>query len=585
MAIEREITPDVSLFGKLGARSRAFPMVVTELVDNSLDSWIALPKPKKKGKKLLVEISAKVGKDAWFVIKDNAGGMDQQGLIDALTVAKSSKGEDGRFIGHFGLGLKSAAMYIGSKFRVFTAHHDKPKVVHFVEFDRVKFEKSNDWKLKFDQMSADEAAKIGVYFPDGHGTEIQVRNERYSPGSKGSILNRLRRVFGPRLAKNPKLKIDFEDFDDVMNITFNEENVLAAGPFYEVWNNSARKIEDETADFLKRVKKDPNALRDVGTENLKGDQEESAIIPSRIKWFEDIPGVTKIPEKVINGRKVWGRIGILDRGMAHNNKYGFDLVKNGRIIEENVLDKDLKDREIGLMASNHNARIAGQLFLDDWTTDHQKTSFLKDSDDWNKLTEYVSEHTKKLLRISSLIQNPNKYFKENLKIEDANAPAAIAEKKFEDKIPDIEKGVQKAVRSSAVKNALSTIEKTRSAVVEKSRTATPAEKKKEESKKQESESTTKLMFTRPHIKYARKGEDTAMVFTKVVKEKTGNILEITLNRDHPFLAMRESAELNAIGEFLAIDHFASYIVTNKDLNHDDFVRLRDELLKELSLKK
>lgn len=190
-----------------------------------------------------------------------------------------------------------------------------------------------------------------------------------------------------------------------------------------------------------------------------------------------------------------------------------------------------------------------------------------------------------IMHFSSLIQNPNKYFKENLKIEDSNAPDAIAEKKFEDKIPDIEKGVQKAVRSSAVKSALSTIEKTRSAVVEKSKSATPAEKKKEESKKPESESTTKLMFTRPHIKYARKGEDTAMVFTKVVKERTGNILEITLNRDHPFLAMRESAELNAIGEFLAIDYFASYIVNNKELNHDDFIRLRDELLKELSLKK
>lgn len=573
MAKTYGITPDVSLFGKLGARSRAFPMVVTELVDNSLDSWIALPSKFKKSGHLEVDITAKVGKSAWFIIKDNAGGMNMEQLVSALTVAKSEKTEDSRFIGHFGLGLKSAAMYIGARFRIFTLHYDDPKTVNYVEFDREKFEASGKWELKFESMDVKDAAKLDVVFGDGHGTEIQIRNDRYSPASKGSILNRLSRVFGPRLPKNPKVK-NTDEFPSDMTITFNEEKVFAAGPFYEYWNNSAKKVEEAAEDFKRRLKKDKSVLRDLTTDDIKGEQTEAAIIPTKIRWYEEIPGILKIPEIKINGKTVHGRVGILDRGMAHQNKYGFDLVKNGRVIEDSVLDKDIRSREIGLVASNHNARIAGQLFLDDWKTDHQKTSFLKDTDDWNKLTEHVAKYTKSLLAISSNLQNPNKMFRD---VEpDENAPEVIADKKFEEKIPTIEKGVQKAVRSGALKATLTDIEKTKdaSAIQEKKR------------KQEPQESTTTLIHTKPHIKYSRKGEDSAMVTTKVVKERTGNTLEITLNRDHPFLAQRESHELSAIGEFIAVDYFATYVVKSKEqLNHDDFLKLRDELLRELYLKK
>jgi hypothetical protein len=51
-----DVTPDPTLFGKLGARSKALPNVVTELVDNSLDSWILMPDRLKKGKTLEVRI-------------------------------------------------------------------------------------------------------------------------------------------------------------------------------------------------------------------------------------------------------------------------------------------------------------------------------------------------------------------------------------------------------------------------------------------------------------------------------------------------------------------------------------------------
>lgn len=584
-----KITPDLSLFAKLGARSRAFPMVITELVDNSLDSWVSLPGAKTRGKRLTIEITASEAKDAWFVIKDNAGGMTQKELVAAMTVAKSSKTGDSRFIGTFGFGLKSAAMYIGGVFKIFSVSHTSPKVVNFVEFDREKFAKQKEWVLDFHQMSVDDAAKIGVHFKDGHGTVFHIRNDRYRSANKKGILRRLQRTFAPRLDKNPKLKIKLDEFKQDMRILFNDEAVVAAGPFYEPWNNSATAVQERADDFYAALRKSPNDPERFEqarkTDFIKGKdpQQNAAVIPSRVKWYEPILGVTEIPlvsiadpRKEKQPRKVWGRIGILDRGMAHNNEYGFDLIKNGRVIEEFVLDKDLKNREIGLVASNHNARIVGELYLDEWDTDHQKLSFLKDSEQWEKLTEFVAKQVKPFLAVSSNLQHPGELLKSKLELKnDDNTPELIADKRFADNIPTIKKDVQKAIRSSSVKDALVSLERARE-----------SEPRPKKPSPKETASTTKLLFTTPEISFTRKKESGPLVLTKVRKERSNDILEITLNRDHPFLAHRESAELNAIGELLAIDYYASYVLSNKDaLTHEDFIKLRDSLLRELSPRK
>lgn len=595
---KKAITPDLTLFEKLGARSRAFPMVITELVDNSLDSWILLPENKKKNKKLKIEITASEAKNAWFVIKDNAGGMTEDQLIESMTVAKSQKTGDSRFIGTFGLGLKSAAMYIGGVFHIYSLSWKNPKVVNYVEFDKQKFVKGDKWELDFKSMSVDAAAKLGITFRDGHGTIIQIKNDRYRHANKPGIIRRLRRTFAPRLMKNPRLKTKFPEYNEDLSLFFNDEPITAAGTFYEYWNNSVKDVETRYNALLADAKKSKGKpdfhakmdalkktdyIKSITPENEK-EKNEPAVIPTKIKWITDIPGVTLIPEASISDpkkekspKKVWGRIGILDRGMAHSNEYGFDLIKNGRVIEEFVLDKNISNRDIGLVASNHNARIVGQLFLDDWDTDHQKLSFLKDSDQWQNLTEYVAKQVKPFLSVSSDMQHPAEPIRDLFKLgRDENSPEAIAEKKFSDNIPNMKKGLQKAIRSDNVKDTLNKLENDRKKELEKPKKVVPTK----------AASTSKLLFTKPEIEFLRKGEQGPLVVTKVKHEQSGDILEIGLNRDHPFLKMRESAELNAIGEFLAIDYYASYVLSNKEsLTHEDFIKLRDTLLKELNLRK
>jgi len=83
------------------------------------------------------------------------------------------------------------------------------------------------------------------------------------------------------------------------------------------------------------------------------------------------------------------------------------------------------------------------------------------------------------------------------------------------------------------------------------------------------------------IELVRDGEKSPMVSYKLKKEQGKPILEISLNRDHPFLSKRESIELKPIGEFLALDTYATFVLSNReDLTHEDFLNFRDTLLRE-----
>ena len=595
MSTIRSVTPDPSLFHKLGARSRALPLVVTELIDNSLDSWTEMPKSKKEGKELTVEISAGEQKDGLFIIKDNAGGMTQDELIHAMTVAYSKKTNQKKLIGSFGFGLKSAAMYIGSKFSIYTVSYKDPKTVNFVEFDKEKFMKKqgdDQWKLEFKQLSMKEANLQKVFFPYEHGTQITIKNERYRSANQKGIIKKLSRTFAARIQEGEDNSYNKDKMNIELSLGGRVFKIKPSGSFYSKWNKSLEEVNDhikKQREVLKKIqnqnqnkleKDQINLLKDAkDTGFLKSNEsnqsdpvkQEAVVIPKKINWLIEIPGIKKIERQKIKGSEkyVSGRIGILDRGMGHNNHYGFDLFKYGRLIEEHVLDKSYKNKEIGLRASVHNARIAGQLFLDDWDTDHQKVSFLKDSDDWFNLIEFVEKEVKDFLKVSSALQNPNKIILEEYQIN-SNTPQVVAEKKFKRNIETIEKKTRKAIKSSAFKSILKEID-----------TKKDAEEEIKVKNKQKIQTNTKLLSFTPRLEIRSHGIDSPMFKVNHSKKDGKPYLKVILNRDHPFLEDRESAELNTIGDFLIHDCYASFILKNKpNLTHEDFLELRGALLRE-----
>lgn len=534
---KHKIVPDVSLFEKLGARSRAFPMVTTELVDNSLDSWLLMPESLKKNKNLKIDITARTAKGSWFIIRDNAGGMTESELAAALTVAKSSKDKT-KVLGSFGFGLKSAAMYIGPRFKIFTRSHKDPKKVYYLYFDKTKFGKADKWEIDIDALTLNEAAKADVHFGDGHGTEIWIENERFKSALEKGIVNRLRKTFAPRLPVKDQVQTGKYHASSSMDLVFNGKPLYAFGPFYEKWVKPTLPVDEKG----------------------KGGQDFPAL-DIRHKTVE-------IPEIKINGKSVWGRAGIIDRGMGHNNQYGFDLIKHFRVVELHAMDKK-DEKRIGFAGGNHYARVVGQLFLDGWNTDHQKTEFMTDDDDWEKVTDHVAKYVKELNKISSDLQHPNK--------GKENAASKLAESKAREDAPDINKGVQRAVRSGSLKKVLVAIESRREA--EKKKTSGVVQPV---AKPAPVISNSKLLATKPVTDFERVGLKARLVKTKVITDASGTRLKVSINLDHPFLKGRESAELKAIAEFVAVDSFSQYILENRNLmTHEDFLELRDKFLTEL----
>lgn len=542
------IVPDRSLIRKLGARSRAFPMVVTELVDNSLDSWTEIPQSKRK-KGLVVEISAegKSARNPYFIIKDNAGGMTAEVLAKALKVAHSIKTGDPKFLGEYGFGLKSACMYIGPEFEIFTRSFREPDLVHYLLFDHKKFEKdtSDSWEIEVKTMSVKDAGKAEVYFPDGHGTEIRIKNEKYVSANREGIEKRLSRIFGPRLPKKgnaPKLGRGGIKYEE-MTIKFNNDAIYASGPFYTPY-------EPPTKDD----KASKSGDKDHGLQN------EPALVPRYLNQL------VTINSKSIKGRKVSGIAGIIDRGMGHNNKYGFDLIKNGRVIEMNVTDGE-KENAVGLSRLNHNARIVGQLFLDDehWQTDHQKTEFLRDgqNDVWQGVAEYVESNIKSLIKISRNLQEPQLQEIEKRESESDQ----IVRKAVEEALPDISNEIQKSARSGELKSLLNKID------LEVKTGPNPK-------KLNQKTSNTSLVYAKPIIGSEYNGRTAALYRLSSRKSDSNILLTVKVNFDHPFLKKWESGERKAIAGFIGADAMAEYILKEKGLDTiEQFNRIRDTILR------
>jgi hypothetical protein len=96
---------------------------LAEFIDNSTQSRLNYPELvdealKKEGTPLIVEINYNAIRREW-TIKDNSIGMSKDDLIAALKIATPTKDSKGR--SKYGMGMKTAACWIGNKWKIETA--------------------------------------------------------------------------------------------------------------------------------------------------------------------------------------------------------------------------------------------------------------------------------------------------------------------------------------------------------------------------------------------------------------------------------------------------------------------------------
>ena len=102
----------------------------------------------------------------------------------------------------------------------------------------------------------------------------------------------------------------------------------------------------------------------------------------------------------VNGKRVRGWASLAVRG-SMKGAYGFDLVRHNRLMIEN--------EKLGFSPQAALSRLVGELYLDDFPVVNNKTDFRRDTEDWKKLGDVLSEAIADLKRESRKLANPGKF--------------------------------------------------------------------------------------------------------------------------------------------------------------------------------
>lgn len=173
-----DITPDKSIYHKLGESNYSIPDALAELVDNSIDA------ASENG----VEVVIVLDKNKRQIrIIDNGTGMSKESAAKSIVLAHSEKHNE---LGEFGLGLKSACMSLGTRFDLETTQSGSTEKYSFT-YDKDEFVGSGDWNQfpigisdapKADHGTAITISKLKVKLYDNLVTRIKSElSNRYSP--------------------------------------------------------------------------------------------------------------------------------------------------------------------------------------------------------------------------------------------------------------------------------------------------------------------------------------------------------------------------------------------------------------------
>ena len=152
-----DITPDKSIYHKIGEANYSISDAVAELVDNSIDA------ANEEGVEVYVILDKRGEK---IIIEDNGRGMNKESAAKSLVLAHSKKHDA---LGEFGLGLKSACSSLGARFTISTTEFQSSDRF-ILSYDKAEFLKSENWN--------DYPMEIVQAPLELHGTTIEITKLR-----------------------------------------------------------------------------------------------------------------------------------------------------------------------------------------------------------------------------------------------------------------------------------------------------------------------------------------------------------------------------------------------------------------------
>lgn len=96
-----------------------------------------------------------------------------------------------------------------------------------------------------------------------------------------------------------------------------------------------------------------------------------------------------------------GWVALMTKSMTSNGNYGFNLVRNSRVVEEY--------KKIGINAGNWESRIVGELHLDGWEVDFTKAKVPEDLPGFDELAKKLREELQPEIADNKRSANPGKF--------------------------------------------------------------------------------------------------------------------------------------------------------------------------------
>lgn len=370
MANDFDLTPDPRVLQILGEINLDQWKCLAELIDNSVDAFINSRRAGEPVESPSVSISLPTQDraDAAVTIRDNGPGMTIEQLESAVRAGWSGNNPLDN-LGLFGMGFNIATARLGMVTEVYaTRAGDQEWTGLRIDLNELRRTRSYHTP-RLTRPKAD---------PSAHGTEIkilQLKADQRLYFSKNAnhqkIRRQLSRVYAPLLLSK----------EDLFSLQLNGQNVQAKRPCH--WDPD-RSVQGSDGKPVHAVESFDYAL-----------PSRHYCLTCMISFSGQQSCPTAGPDcKTIEvKRRLHGWVG-LQRYM-HEEDFGIDIVRNGRVIE--VQNKDLfvwtggerPEREYPIDDQRNRGRFIGEVHLDHCRVSYTKDRFERDDTSWAEMVTLI----------------------------------------------------------------------------------------------------------------------------------------------------------------------------------------------------
>ena len=377
-----DVTPNPRILQMLGEIDFSPWQCIAELVDNSLDAYFAAISDNPN---FLVDsdleaygIHISLPSQAEFTsgngkvsIQDNGPGMTLEQMHNSVRAGFSGNDPLGK-LGLFGMGFNISTARLGRVTTVLSTRKADPYWV-VLELDLDEMQKTGQFSAKISKEPKDN--------DDVHGTIVEVkrlkpefRSSLTSGAGRSKIRRQLSRTYSSILSTEP-IAMEIAELEVIpwKHCIWDEGRGTTIGNATEV--KPLVRIDHQLPDhYFCEVCWHWSSPASVMTENT---------CPA-----------CGISDKIeLKPRRIHGWIGV--QRYFHQEHYGIDFVRNGRIIEQ--LNKDcfywtedgVIEKEYPIDTTHWGGRIVGQINIDFVQVDYQKTAFAKDRREWSEVIDIV----------------------------------------------------------------------------------------------------------------------------------------------------------------------------------------------------